>query len=358
MFQVFPDSTSQILRTLFRFSILIALVSTNACTNDKGKDIPDVSHINMNVEIQRFDQDLISIDTNDFSPGLRLLESKYPAFSEIYFGQILGSTDPRIAEEGHDAYVRGFVANAGIRKLYDTCQVVYPDMTDLEADFNQAFRYFNYYFPEAPIPTLTTFISEFTIANFIYGQNDLAIGLEFYLGENFPYAYYNPGNANFSQYLTRANNREHMVSKTLMPLIEDLVGPVPENRLIDYMIQNGKKRYLLEQLVPFAADTVLMEYSPDQLQWCRDNEQEVWAYLLDEELLYSTRYQDFRKLVEYSPSGTSLMPPESPGRVGNYIGLQIIKSFMRRFPETTLEELILMDDSQKILDLSKYKPRR
>ena len=52
------------------------------------------------------------------------------------------------------------------------------------------------------------------------------------------------------------------------------------------------------------------------------------------------------------------MPTEAPGRTGDYIGWQIIRAYMKRYPETTLSDLIKMNDSQTILEKSKYKPKR
>jgi len=49
---------------------------------------------------------------------------------------------------------------------------------------------------------------------------------------------------------------------------------------------------------------------------------------------------------------------ESPGEVGNWMGWQIVKSYMNRHPETTLQELVALDDMQEILSKSRYKPRR
>jgi hypothetical protein len=51
------------------------------------------------------------------------------------------------------------------------------------------------------------------------------------------------------------------------------------------------------------------------------------------------------------------MPEEAPGRTANWIGWQIVKSFMARQPETTMEELIALKDAQQLLDLARYKPR-
>ena len=346
------------MKTKFLLSLLTLVIFLQACRLDKGKDIPDVSHIELDLEIQRFDQALFQIDSNRMEEEIGLLYQAFPGFAPIFFDQVLGATDPRIAPEGPENYIKGFISYPGIEALYDTCQIVFAGLEDIEAEFESAFQYLAYYFPELPEPTVTTFVSEYTVANFIYANNDLAVGLDFFLGASYPYQQYNPGNPNFSQYLTRTYNKDHLVARSMLPLVEEIAGNPGNNRLLDFMILNGKKRYLLEKLLPHAPDTVLLEFSKAQLDWCKDNELETWGHLLSEELLYSTRYQDFRKLIEYSPTAIPSMPPEAPGRVGNYIGLQIVKAYMKRHPETTLQELIALEDAQAILDRSKYRPPR
>ena len=64
-------------------------------------------------------------------------------------------------------------------------------------EYEQAFKFLKYYFPELPTPKVTTFISEYSVAAFIYGEGDLGLGLDFFLGSNYPYARYNPNNPNF-----------------------------------------------------------------------------------------------------------------------------------------------------------------
>ncbi|MFQ5447121.1 MAG: hypothetical protein ACE5FF_09305 [Saprospiraceae bacterium] len=100
-----------------------------------------------------------------------------------------------------------------------------------------------------------------------------------------------------------------------------------------------------------------MEYSQPQVDWCNQNEENIWAYLISEDLLYSTAWNDFRKLVEYSPNSPG-MPKEAPGRTANWLGWQIVKAYMKRHPGTSLEDLIALKDAQAIMDGSKYKPRR
>jgi hypothetical protein len=51
------------------------------------------------------------------------------------------------------------------------------------------------------------------------------------------------------------------------------------------------------------------------------------------------------------------MPKESPGKVGAWLGWQIINAYMKENPNTTLHQLIDLKDGQKILTSSKYKPK-
>lgn len=328
-----------------------------ACRQETDKDIPDVSDIEVEMNVTRFEKALFTLDTNQMATGLQEIEEKYPVFSQIYFERILGSKDPALAPVGHEAFVKGFINYPPVRHLYDTCMVLYGDFSPIEKQFKQAFQFYKYYFPDRPVPDITTFVSEYSHAAFIFGDNSLAVGLDFFLGENYPYQQYNPGNTNFSDYLIRSYNADHLVARTLLTLADDMVGLPSGNRMLDVMISNGKKLYLLDMLLPNAPDTVKMEVTPAQWQWLQENELEMWAFFLEENMLYNTSWEDIRKYVEYSPNSPG-MPEEAPGRTANWLGWQIVKAYMTRFPDTTFQQLVELQDAQKLLDESKYKPRR
>ncbi|PHN04801.1 gliding motility lipoprotein GldB [Flavilitoribacter nigricans] len=341
----------------WKFAIIIfAALSLAGCGNDNVIEVPNVDHIDVSVDIRRFEQDLFAIDTSQIEEGLAALEAKYPEFSEVYFTYVLGSKNPQMAPEGHEAYVKGFLQHPAIQFLYDTTQVVYPRLDDIQSEFAQAFKYLKYHFPDYPTPKVTTFISEYSIAAFIYGEGDLGVGLDFFLGSDYPYGRYVPNNPNFSAYLTRSFDRKHLVSKSLQPLVKDLVGEPRGNRLLDVMVNNGKQMYIQRALLPYTPDSILLELPETQVAWLKNNELEMWAHFLKEQLLYSTDFQKFRKLVDYSPSSPG-MPPEAPGRTANYMGLKIVEAFMRRYPELSLQDLLGLEDAQYILEQSKYKPR-
>ncbi len=340
------------------FLVSTTVMAITSCRPDEDyRKIPDVSDVEVDLVINRFEEDLFSIDTTQIRQGLNGLIRKYPEFSQIYFQRILPLQNPSNPGEKDAEFVRGFLTYQPIRELYQACRNLFGDFSEEANRYQRAFQFLKYYFPDLPTPDVTTYLAEFTLGTFIYEDQSLAVGLDFFLGEDYPYRELDPVNPNFSSYLTRTFNRDHLISKTLMPLVDDLVGPPSGGRMLDFMINNGKELYLLDHLLPTTPDSVKLEFSQPQVEWVRDNELEIWAFFLKEELLYSSDWHKIRKYVDPSPNSPG-MPPEAPGRTANWLGWQIIKAFMKENPEMEMRDLIEIKDAQAVLDQSRYKPKR
>ena len=145
------------------FVLLVVLTFFAGCKSEKRDDLPDVSSISpIKLKIRRFEQDLFKLDTLKIASELPFLKSKYGEFANIFFDQILNSTSAELAPQGEAAYVKGFITHPAVRKLYDTCQILYPQLPETTiSQLEEAMRYYKYYFPQRRIPTLTTFISEY-----------------------------------------------------------------------------------------------------------------------------------------------------------------------------------------------------
>jgi len=327
---------------ILSFSIISMLFS---CQKGKVKNIPDVSHIEIDLNVKRFEKDLFTLDTMKMLEESQRLFNDYPLFMKDIFAKEIfpALQDPNILKK--------FVQSPQLRQLYDTCQIVYGDFDDLEEEFTEAFRFYKYHFPEKETPTLITYISEYSIGAFTF-EGILGVGLDFFLGADYP----NYHVTDFPNYIKRSMNKEHLLAKTMEALANDLVGNPKGNRFLDLMIHNGKIHYVMDQLLPRKEDRIKMAYTPEQMKWVEDNELQIWTHFVGEELLYSTKYKDFRKLIDHSPNAPG-MPAEAPGRTANWVGWQIVNAFMARHPEMTLPQLLAITDTQKILDLSKYKPR-
>jgi uncharacterized protein YjaZ len=99
-----------------------------------------------------------------------------------------------------------------------------------------------------------------------------------------------------------------------------------------------------------------MGFTPDEMSWCTENEARIWAHLVDEELLFKTEYMTINKWINQAPFVAGI-PKESPGRLGQWVGWQIVRAYMNENPSITVQELMQNDNAQDILNRSKYKPK-
>lgn len=355
----FPNSI--ILRTGLLF--LMAAFSLIACKPEEASNIPDVSNINVELDVTRFDQ-LLLADTNITAAGLQQLMREHPSFSEVYFNHVIPNQDDIeiiTDEESQYRNIISWIKHPRTRWLYDTIQQIYPDLTQVEKDLESAFTYAKYYFPEKETPRIYTTISDFGYFPFIYAEDSLrdgiGISLEMFAGENFPYLKYTGLSNAFSDYLTRSYNEEHITRRTLEVWLEDMMGPPTGNRLLDLMIYNGKKLYILESLMPYTHDSVIIDYPAEKLDYVERNERNIWDHFSTQNWLFETSLNKIQKYIGPAPRSPG-MPIEAPGNTGSWLGWQIVRAYMKSHPQTTLRDLIALHDSQAFLDASNYRPPR
>jgi hypothetical protein len=313
------------MRLLCGISLFLAF---SACKSDNTtehkRDIPNISNIPpVPLTVHRFDQDLLKIDTNHALVGIKNLQKKDSLFNNLFFERIVGIKHSQDSMGEYYDRAREFLTHPSVRHIADTAQ---------------------YNFGVVVLP-----------------NNALGIGLDLFLGANHP-DYADPV-LQYPAYVRRTFDQTHLPVRVMEAMVQDMMPNLPatENKLLDFMIQNGKQMYVVEKLLPQLPDSVLWGYTAAQTDWCKKNEAGIWSHLIKEipktnqNLLYSNKYKDIIKLYSPAPNSPG-MPPEAPGRTANYIGLQIIRQYMARFPNTSLEQLLQLKNAAKILEASKYKP--
>lgn len=344
------------------WGVLLALsmvCAISSCGTDEKEVVPDVSDITLTNKLVRFDVLLSALDTNNLNEEITLLRNDYTEFYNVFFQHVL-PFDVK-TEEGFLSNLRGYLGDSRIQHLQDTTALVYSDFeSEIKPKLDHAMKMMKYYFPDFEAPNMYTYTSEYTLQRFVFSDKDrdgIGIGLDMFLGSNYPYKAVDPNNPAFSQYLTRSFDKQHLPKKTMDLLLDNQVGPSPGSRLLDQMINNGKKLYILDKILPLEPDSVIMEYTTKQIEWVQENEKAMWAFFFDENMFYESNSMKINKYINSSPNSPG-MPDDAPGRTANYLGLQIVKAYMKKFPNTTLQQLIDIKDSQRIMDKSKYKPKR
>lgn len=332
--------------------LVSCLVSCNQ-SDSHGKLDPQVS-----AKLIRFEEELLLIDTLNASASYQTLYERHPVFTDLFLGNIVGSSENN-SDKARS--LKEILTDPFFRKLLEDASDEFSDFSHVKKELDQALEnYVKTFEGIQTIPNIYSFVSGFNYQCFVFNDLDtegVGIGLDMFMGSDFPYHLIQKDNPSFSSYLTRAYNKDHVAKKVVEVLVEDKLPPPQKSDFLSLMIWGGKKLYILDHILDFVPDTVITEYTTDQLSWCRDNELEMWDYFFENDLFYETDLNIFGKLVAPSPFSPG-MPDEAPGRTGNYMGWRIVESLMKRNPDYSMDDLVRMNDAQEILNQSKFKPGR
>ncbi len=312
----------------------------------------------LDIDIIRYDQIIADLDTSDILWDYKEKTDRIIPFRRLHDDQLLGLSDDQALKKELLSLKR----DTSYDNLYQEIQDILGDLQEERRALAQTFENRNALLglPSQELPDVYGFISGFTYQSFVFddgGRDGIGIGLEMYLGDEFPYQKIFGSDTRFSSYLVRTYNKEHLVRKVAEVLAEDALGPPQGSDFLSLMIWGGKKLYLIDEMISFAPDSIVTEYTQEQLDWCRDNEAQMWSHFFEYDLFYETDIKKFSKLISSAPTSPG-MPAESPGQTANYMGWQVIKAFMNRHPDITVTEMLSIQDAQEILDGSKYKPAR
>jgi len=342
--------------------LLFVIVAAIACNNQSKA--PDVSGVNVDLKVERFEQDFFAIDSNQTKDGLAQMSQKYPLFLPLFVNHVLGlgplSDSNVLVYEGSKRFLH---LN---QPVFQATQRLYKNFSSTTDELTNGFRYVKYYFPSYQIPTILTTIGPMDALapmsnqepspNYM-GENFLAIGLQFYLGRDFPI--YNDAGYISSiapQYRSRRFSKEYIPADVFTLVIDDLY-PDSSKRypLIERFIEKGKRLYLLQQLLPTSHDSLLIGYTGKQLKWCEENERSVYNFFIQQNLLYEIDPSRIQNFMTDGPN-TQGMPEQSPGNIGAFIGWEIVKAYMEKHPAVSLPQL-MKTSNKMIYSESAYKPR-
>jgi hypothetical protein len=309
-------------------------------SNQLNIDISDVPFPEL--KINRYGSDLFHIDPRNLGEELPELALQYPFFLGI----------PPLDTLSY-IQIFDFITDPFLRDIAMACEIAYPDLIPIEQQLNKAWQHYLYYYPDKAIPQVYSYISglEFEYPVQLH-DSILLIGLDMYLGKDFePY-----GMSRIPQYRTRRATSDYLIRDVML----EVGGNIPikyksENILLDQMVENGKLLYFLDATLSEVHDTIKISYSDKQLDWCHANERNLWAFIIENELLFSSDYEKTHKLIIDAPF-TSFFPDGSPGRTGWWVGWQIVRSFMENNSNVTIPQLMEELTARQILDNSSYNP--
>jgi len=335
-----------------RFLKLLAgflpLLLLGSCENNRLK--VNISHIKDEITFVRFYEELFFLGSSPEFEDLRDLRSRHPGFADLFSFRIL-RTGSMVDTSGW-LMMRQFLSDSTTHKIRQAVNKQFPSLARQEKDITSLFRHYRYHFPEKSLPEVFFTVSGFNESVFT-AEGIVGISLDKYLGSECEFY----SLLDLPQYKIRRMNPGMIPSDVAYTwgMTEFPISP-GATTLLDHMIYEGKLMYFSEAMLPRTADTLRMGFSARQLKWCAVNEAHMWNYLVEKELLFSTRQMDIVRYINDGPT-TNSFPLESPGRTGVWLGRQIIRLYMKRNPEVTLPQLMSNDHYLEILNSSAYAPQ-
>ena len=299
----------------------------------KSKVEKAVDEIPVSVKVVRFEKDFFESTPKD----LPNLKAEYPFFFPK------GTDDAVWIEK---------MQNPLWKELYQEVEKKYADFGKQTNEIEALFRHLKYYFPETISPTVYTVIAEMDYnSKAIYANDKLIIALELYLGKD--HKFYQ-----FPEYLRQNFEERQMMPDVVTSFSLRKIPPASDKMLLSEMIYYGKQLYLKDLVLPEHTDAEKIGYTPEQITWCQENESYMWRYFIDKQLLYSSDSKLPNRFINLAPFSKFYLEidNESPGRVGTWIGWQIVRSYMQN-NEVTLQEMLKMD-TKELFEKSKYKPKK
>ena len=312
------------------FIVLSVFLLLFGC-NDTDETEKEIAAIPLNMTISRFDREFASAGEEGLPALRQMYPYLFPAHDSVWIAKMHDSLQIELFQE---------VGNA------------FRSFEDEEEGLENLFKHIKYYFPEYKIPKVITVTNDVDYNNrIILTDSLLFVSLDNYLGPE--HKYY----GGFQRYIAQSLDRNFLISDVASAFAKQVVPRPRDRTFLARMIYFGKELYLKDKLMPNLEDRKRIGYSAADMEWAIANEEPMWRNFIENEYLYSTDTklnQRFLEPAPFSKFGLEL-DNESPGRLGRYVGWQIVRAFMEN-NTVSLKQLMTLP-AEEIFKKSNYKPR-
>lgn len=329
----------------------IFFVTISICSCDKNPYNVDVSSIKLDLPVHRFEGELTTMKDDGFESSYEELKNAHPEMTEAFVEQILRAGS---VENPRYGILKRFVLDSNAQQIAKDVSAKYKDISGIEGDLIQAFKHVKYYFPLDTLPQKAyTLISGFVVPGFTY-RNIVGISLDWYMGKG--YEYYHP--QQMPIYMQRRMNEPYVVPQVMKAYFTAKypIGQYTDGTLLSEMVYYGKQLEYVRMMMPAVHDSIILEYTAANMTWCGENELQVYSHFTDNKLWYETDQKNTSRYLSDGPYTIAAdVPIESAPRLGQWIGWQIVRNYVKNSGKET-GELFENNDAQDIFKKARYKP--
>ena len=308
---------------IYNVILFIFLLNILGCSQEKQS---------LSIDIVRFEKEFYSSNEQT----LPVLINKYPYL---------------FPKEYHLLIWNQFLKDSVKLEIYKETLKVFQNFDSISNEIQVIFENSKVIFPKFKSPKVITLNSQSEYSNrIIYSDSLLFISLDSYLGEN----YYK----SLPKYISQNMNKVFLINDLALKISENHVKKNLNRTLLSEMIYYGKILFINKLLLSKSEDYLLFHTSKDKIHWANNNENNIWAFFVENEYLFNTSDDLKLRFIYTAPYSKFNLDIDkySPGSIGKWLGYKIVNSYMIN-TNVSIDELIKMDN-YKIFKKSNYKPKK
>lgn len=316
------------------YFLLLSFLSIISCeTEDKTE--AEIAKINIDFTIERFDKAFAEANPDDL---------------------------PNLKETFPFMFAKRYDDSFWMQQMQDTLQLElqsetikkFEDLKTETTEIESLFQHLKYYFPQFKTPRIVSVASDVDYRNkVIVTDTIIVLPLANYLGKD--HFFYQ----GIQDYIVQDLDPELMAVDLANKYAKHYTFQQQRKTFLDDLIYEGKLLYFKDKVIPFKTDAQKLNYTEAQYKWTQANEEYIWRYFVDKEILYSTDTKLPNRFINPAPFSKFYLEQidsESPGEIGKYMGWQIVRSYMDN--NTITFKQMLTKSTEEIFDNAKYKPRK
>lgn len=318
--------------------LMICVVFFASCSQESCRE--SVDPVNIVLEVDRLEQDLFK------SQSAKEVEDfliKYPDFAQFFLHSDQYPADSILANRMYT-----LIQNPSIDTLFQESIKAFENFDGVVRTLESGLGRLKVYYPETPSPKVQTAITGLYNDLFISNEH-IMIGMDFFIG---PEASYKP--QQIPNYILERYTTDHLAASILQFVSSQFITTGRGGDMLSEMIDYGKSYYLLSKILPCTPERILIGYSEEEWKDVFDNDKIIWANFVENEWLYETDHTIKQKFLGERPNVYEI-GDKCPGRIGRWLGWQIVKSYAEK-SGASVQEIMSERDLNRLFNDSGYKP--
>ncbi|QHL89401.1 gliding motility lipoprotein GldB [Nibribacter ruber] len=310
----------------------------------KGCQIPEeIANVPVKIEVEQLEKRFYAING---LPQMQQFLQQEPLFADRFLQRKSYPNDQLLAQN-----LLRMATDTSLARLVKQSDAAFGDLTEVEKELENGFKHVKHYYPNFYVPPVKSFVSGLS-RDLLVSDSLIVLGLDFFIGRKAAFRPQAP------QYILERYEKENL-APSVMLLVSNKFNKTDfvNSTMLEEMIDYGKSFYFVERMVPCTPDSLIIGYTGQAVADVQHNEGKIWAHFIEKGLLYETSQFTIRKYIGERPNIPEISA-RCPGRVGAWVGWQIVRQYMEKNPNVTLPQLMNEKDARKILDQSKYKPQK